>query len=310
MKKLTWILVLLLVCTCLCLPVHAREPLTPIGFAQLELSEDYRTVRWNEKEYQRIDSSGMTLEADYEDFDILLTAEQRQTLKEISVVVYNDLAVLRLNIYFAEGGKMTGYYLRTDLMDTYNAIKAGKAEECLVDFEYPADNTVKTSKTQLMGRKCTLHEDILIWCDDYPVKFYLAGDELMLTAGAILYREDQFYYVDCAENQLDGDFYPADHTALSGWEITDPQLISQFTEALDAFYSDDFGIFFDDSLAVAISKVLVTVVFCVLPIGLFVLFLILSLRAKTEVYRKLFRIVWILAAATAVIAGVALAVLW
>lgn len=312
MKKLSWLIVLLLVFSCLCVTVQAKElPSTQTN--TLELSEDLRTVIWIGKEYQRFDPAGAKLDMTFSSFNVPLTQAQQETLKSVSVTRYNASAVLALEIRFVDGGTMTAYYLRTDLLEDYAAALAGEVDECYVDFVWPTGNTVQTRKPALTGQAITLKSNVLEWCESYEVRFRVGSSSLEVVGGAVLCCEERYYYVDFRTNGIEYDEYgfaPYSFSRLEGWEVTDEGLLEQLRGASEEYYSDGLGFLDNDSLSQGIAKGFMVALFCVLPFGLFVLFLVLSLRTKQPVYRVMFRIVWVLCVVLITVAVSCMIMLW
>ena len=312
MRKICWILALLLVFSCLCVTVQAAES-PSLGTNTVTVSEDFRTVSWNGKEYQRFQTTGTKLTSDAASFEVTLTEEQQETLKAISVIRYNESAVLRLEISFLDGGKLTAHYLRTDLLDDHAVALAGKADNCFVDFEWPTGNIVQAKKSLLTGQSMTLKANILEWCESYEVRFRVGDSSLEVVGGAVLCSEERYYYVDFLANGIEygeSGFSAYEYFQLEGWEITDEDLLAQLRSASEAYYNDGLGFLSNDTLSQAIAKVFTVLLFCVLPFGLFVLFLVLSLRAKQPVYRVMFRVVWVLSVVLMTVAAVCMILLW
>lgn len=313
MKKATWFLALLLIFSCLYIPVHAQEALPADTWYEVTLSEDYRSVIWNGMEYQRFDSAGVILEVEEAPWDAALTLQQQQTIRRISVTLYNAQTVIGLQIHFPDSTALSAYYLRTDLMAEYTDIVSGKKDDCQIDFLWPEGNLVAASRSQLTGAGKTLTADILEWCDSFDVSFCSSDGKLKIATGAVIHYEGQYFYVDFSENGIvynEYGFYPYDYTSLSGREITDSALLEALDAGMAAYYADGFGFLSNDTLTEAISRVFLVMLFGVTPVGILVVFLILHLRAKGLIYRKLFRIVWILAAALTAAAAVAMVLLW
>ena len=110
----------------------------------------------------------------------------------------------------------------------------------------------------------------------------------------LITSEDKYYYIDCAKAELGNIKYfnIADYAEILAFEITDENLCDKIEECIDEFYDDDYGFLDDDNFTESVSGVLLTIVFLILPLAIFILFLILAIRSKGY-YKKLFRIIYI-----------------
>lgn len=307
MKRLTILLALLLVLSCVQMTVYAKD--NGAVLPEVELYDDFRTAIVDGKEFIRFNCAGMSLV--YEDHRYVgLTPQQKQTLNSIQIRFYEQKAVIQLEIEFSDGATLSAYYLQKDSLDDYHAIRNGQAKEMLVDFQWPEGNTIKLQKEALLGSPAVLKGKTLSRGDSFTVSGCRGGLEVEI--GTLVYYEESFYYIDFAENGIDSESFISlsAYVSLSGWEVTDPTALRLLQAGLDAHYADDLGVFDNDSLTKAISKVFMVLVFGVLPGAVFVVFLILSLRVKKKIYRGLFRSIWILSAAEVAVFAWLMCILW
>lgn len=317
MKKLTYLLVFVLVLSCLCVGAAAQEtPWVQEPYSEdltIEISEDYKTVTWQGVTYCRFNSNVIELDYEGEGWEAALTAQQLENLSLVYVESMNRQTVLNLQIYFRDSSTLIASYLREDMIKVYENLQAGNAEKYRVDFGWPEGNTVNADRQGLYGTSMTLTEDILSWCNSYDVYAVDRDESIAVIVGFLLSYEEKFYYVDFSQARISYDAYGIDlyeYQQLPGWEITDEALLQELNTAQDAYYNDDMGFLFNDALTQSISKIFLVVIFCVIPGIVLILFAILAIRAKQAIYRKLFIIVSTLSGTLTAIFTLVLCLLW
>lgn len=317
MKKLTYLLVFVLVLSCLCVGAAAQEtPWVQESYSEditIEISEDYKTVTWQGVTYCRFNSNVIELDYEGEGGEAELTAQQLEDFSRVHVESMNRQTVLNLEIHFRDSSILIASYLREDMIKVYENLQAGNAEKYRVDFSWPEGNTVNADRQGLYGTSITLTEDILDWCNFYDVYAVDRDESIAVIVGALLTHEEKFYYVDysqCGFSSYPYHTYLYEAQELPGWEITDEALLQKLNTAQDAYYNDDMGFLFNDALTQSISKIFLVVIFCVIPGIVLILFAILAIRAKQAIYRKLFILVSTLSGTLTAIFTLVLCLLW
>ena len=293
MKKFkSLIIALILLFSCFGLTAFAEN-------SSITISDDYQNLYLNGDSYSRFNAS--ILEIDYYmtiDNPIELSAVQQETILQIELLINEQENVISADISFTDGSILSVDFLREDCFEAYNEIVNGESKEYIIDFLWPEGNTVKAKRTALFDTPVTLYVNELEWCDFYTVTASNSDNSLTALKGSLLIMDDNYYYVDFAEVGVKNayEFVPYDYTELSAYEITDTNLLQRIKEAEEKYYADDLGFLYDDDLTETISAVFLVFIFAIIPLAIFIVFLILAIRSKTY-YRKLFRTICILAAA-------------
>lgn len=292
MKKLISTLIFtMLLFSCLVCTVSADTPAT--------ISEDYQTLFVEDTYYSRVNLS--LIEYEYTTLmtdKITLSPTQQETIKEIELQTNDSHSIINVQITFYDDALLSIFFLQNDYLDTYEQLMSGQATEYLIDFVWPEGNIVRADRETLFGEVVTLSKTELEWCDRDFVSAQSDDGALSITTGALLSDKDAYYYVDFSEIHIDNkwDFQTNKYHVLNVHKITDNKLLENITAAQEKLYDDDLGFLYDDDFTEALSTVFMIFIFAIVPFILFVLFLILSIRSKT-IYKKFFRIVYILSAA-------------
>lgn len=293
MKKITALLILvLLLSLSVVVPVFADSAVT--------ISDDYQQLYMDGYTYSRFDAGAIRLPQSYitEDKAVELTEEQKQKISGITLNIDEKQTLVYADIYFKDGSSMYIPFLREDYIEEYNSMIGDDWENCIIDFIWPEGNTIPANKSALFGEnKVTLDEGFLQMCDYCDVNIESSDGSFAVSKGAIVFYSDEYYYIDYASAKIDTSdgFSPYDYTELPAYEIVDPELLEDIKEAEGEYYSDGLGFLFNDDLTSSISAVFLVFIFGLIPLAVFVLFLILAIRAKGT-YKKLFYGIVILSA--------------
>lgn len=274
-------------------------PISIFADTTCSLSEDLQTMILDDKPYTRINSSYLNLDfTEHLEKEFTFTPAQEESIKKIELVAYESRAVIHLDIYYYDGSILSIDFLQDAYMDTYNSIMEQRASIYTIDFQYPMGNTVTAAKADLFGKDAVLNHSDLEWCDYFNVSIQSDDGRLNAVIGALIIVDDDFYYVDFEEIHQENwdDFYPYNMSQLSAHKITNAELILELMDAEEKYYDDDFGFLYDDELSVTISKIFTTFLFIIIPLGIFITFLILGIRSKTY-YKKLFFLICTLSGA-------------
>lgn len=294
MKRIISVILLVTVlCLGLAVSVYAVDP-------AFTVSEDYQTITLNGNVYIRTNTN--VLEA-YSTYDLakepMLTSAQKAELGDCRFYIDDTGNYLNAEFYFRDGSCLNINYATEILRQTLEEVRSNNDLELVVEFEWPDENRVYTTVNDLMGKPTVLSEQTLSWSRQYTAYRCLQEEELYVKRGYVLEENGRFYYVDIHENSLDYYPYwdPMDSEPVNAYIVTDPELLSQLGDALDA--RNGVNEFFeDDSFAGLLSAVVMTILFGVLPAGIFALALTLSIRSNGY-----YRLIW------AITAGLAAAVM-
>ena len=290
-------MLLALLCVLLLVPSVAAQDAPIEDTVPVVFSEDYTPLTLDGVGYSRVNTTLL----DYEYYDTtpvyaeyIFSETQKAAVDWINTMQYGDHAILTAEIYFNDGAMLTASFLRDDLRAEFDRLVSGQTDTYVIDFRWPGDNTVTIERETLFGEEVTLSADELSSCTDFSVKAQSEDGVLRMVTGHLLMADDAFYYADIERSQLfDGYFDADEYTELTVWEITDPALLEQLTEAKQR-YEDDLALFSGD-LTVFFSYAALILVFVLLPLAVAVLGWILFARSKKLVYRKLCLVVALLA---------------
>ena len=264
----------------------------------LRLFETGYSDEYENSDFYIDDFDGFVSVVDYYDFsnaDYELTNTQKESVESIQVdmfYTFSDISVT-LEITYKNGTYLTVSYLREDYVDDYEKFLNGDFSEIEINFLWPVENVIKTNKNLLMtgNTKEVSNEDF--WYNSMDFAVYVATDDgaLSYEIGQIVEITGTYYYLDYNENNLKiGTDYWYDKGLVSGTvilrEITDEALIAEIDVAMEAYYQDDFGYFYNDELANAVSYFFLILLFGVVPGIVFLVTFIFAFIKKGK-YRKL-----------------------
>lgn len=250
----------------------------------VSFSEDFKTLYYGQTEYVAFDNSHIYNSVSAEMLnDIELTAEQNEKISAISLTASREGALIDATIKYKDGISMNVHYIKAQYIEECNGIINSTSGQCVVDFEYPQDNQVTVSRDKLSGDTVTLNRP-------YNSAFYVfattADKQVCVIIGSVIVYNDEFYYLDFNEigsSYADYDIYS--QASLKAQKITDPDTLAALEEAQQRNYDDDYGFLFDDDFTKSVADIFLVILFVVAPFAVFVLFLILGIRAK-GVYKK------------------------
>lgn len=270
--------------------INSREPIT--------LSEDYKKLYCGEDTYTRFSSNDLTLNelSDGVSNKVVLSDAQKKEISEVLLCATSTASIINAEIYFKDGAVFTASFLNDNFTEEYNRIIKGECEEYIIDFAYPADNTVTASRELIFGQTATLNlsgNDLTDW---YYVKTQASDKSFTVEKGMLLVYSEQYYYADFTDKKFDdNDFWREEKFEVTAHLITDTDLLKRIEEAQEKYYGDDFGFFDDDKFTKAVANVFLIIIFAIIPFAILVLFTILALRSK-GIYRKMFTAICVLSA--------------
>ena len=277
----------------------------------ITLNEGYQSLVCDGVNYMRFDSSlteweeGRSIGTGLCDLD-----EVDHVNYDVSVTE----AIITAEINLTDGSSIKASYISEKYAAEHTKL-AQDTSEYTVCFYYLYDEYIKVSHDQLFDEKTT------VWITPYAhypsaeVNVYGSDDSFYIRKGLLYLIQDEYYYIDFRELGIKNPdtFFAGSPDGLPAYKITDPELLSQFDGKLSNHdYNEDYNWdyteddtefidIFDNDLTNGIAKVLLSIAFAVIPLAVFILFLILSIRAKAPAYKKLFRAICIIAAIVLVI---------
>lgn len=294
-KILFLIIAVLLLIPCFVLSVSADT------YCDISLGHNYQYLVHNGDRYTRFDSS-MT-ECDYARSFNGVTYD----IDEVKYVDYdlsvNDV-IITATIYLNDGSSISASYINENYSSEH-AVLSKYAYEYTVDFYYPDDNQVKIASKNIFAEKTTLEGIADGIYDSFDVNAYCADGSFYIKKGTLYTAHGKYYYIDFYELGVKDpySFSPESQDSIEAYKITDAEVVAELDEACSGYNDDLIGLL-DSDITDNIAAVILTIAFAVIPLAAFIAFLILAIRAKTPSYKKLFRAIWITAAAELVVFAV------
>ncbi len=224
-----------------------------------------------------------------------LTNTQKELVESIYVdtfASFSDISAT-VEITYKNGTYLTVSYLREDYIDDYEKFLNGDYTEIVIDFFWPEENVIITSKNLLMtGNTKEISVDDF-WYHSMDFGVYVKTDDGALSygIGQVLEMNGTYYYFDHNENDVNiySEYFVEPNTkndTVILREITDEALIAEIDAAMEAYYEDDFGYLYNDELANTISYFFLILLFGVIPGIIFIVTFIFAIIKKGK-YRKL-----------------------
>lgn len=267
----------------------------------ITFANDFKTLYCGENIYYSFQGETVTANSYYEIKNgVFYSPEQKEDIWDSSFTATKNGSIIEAHFEFKEGYSMDISYLNDKYREEYNKILGDEFENYAIDFSSSSENFVETDKEKLEGEKTTLKNiNELLYNNDYAVINKVTDGSFYVAKGQLLDYDGEYYYIDYSLNGIPQNdyFYAADYNKpIMAYRITDLELLQQISDAEEIYFGEDFGFFFDEEFTKKVSAVFLIIVFGMLPLGVFILFLILSLRAK-RAYKKLFTTIYIIAAA-------------
>ena len=329
MKKIfSIILAVMLIFSCFAVTAFATDmPITTgdifvdkyaFGYAYFDsqpvisFSEDYKTLYVNDQPFSRADLSKLNSRID---FEVQISKVRNPSLQNSAYVELSDtqLNIIGINICTNEAQNMYGvylnfddgmylemYFLNDDYREEYTNLLNGKTEGYYIDFGYPAGNTILTTVDKMCGEKATIDANELFYAYEvFDVEAVNKDHSLSMTTGVIYLIDDTYYFYNYMADGIEDSQFMYDDEMLSQMEeitvykITDEILLAEIELAIDRYYDDDYGILFNSEATEIIAAVFFIIVFAIVPVVVFVVFLIKAIRGKGA-YKKIYGVVAIL----------------
>lgn len=293
----------------------------------ITFSEGFQKLYVDDEPFSRIDTSALSTDLSYVvnvsksltpwiknnayiDFDAL----PAENVKDIIIHTNRAQNMYLIEIQFNDGSSLIVTFLQDSYREEYNKVINGDAYHYSINFFYPEENLVMTNKDALFGEKTVLTKDMLNDVYDF---FYvdMSNKDMSIstTSGVVFIVNESYFYLDYKEADIqDADFllHPDysinDDTEIPIHKISDAILVADIKVALENYYEDDFGLFYDKKTSHIIATIFLILLFVVIPAIVFVIFLIKAIRSK-GIYKKLYITVAVLCIAE-IIAFIILAI--
>lgn len=335
MKKiLSLIIAFVLIFSCLAITVFAEDiaieesyeyiPSEDVDiFANKEpkatFSEDYKKLYIDGEPFSRIDSSMLLTDASWilsvdeihnEEYDtgndiyVELTDAQKNEVKSVEFERNYHCNIYRASINFNDGSMLTVTFLKDTYLEEYNQLLKGETSEYEINFLYPDGNIVKTDKYALSGKEVMFNKAQLEDFNDiFDVTTKNADGSIVIAVGLVIRIGDNYYYADYSDlgiqKQLDW-VGMSDLADKPIYRITDEFLLNKINEAQESYFDDDFGVLYDEDAGETISKAFFAFLFFIVPLALFVIFLVKAIKGKGT-YKKLYITIASLCMATVIV---------
>lgn len=299
MKKILSICLAALLAVLFLLPAAAEDsaltPAAPGEGMYIILDKTYTHLYFNDEVYSRADVSDLDLiKESRKGADVGF--EEYNGVEGISLWATPNNTVFWIDVSFTDGSNIAATFLRDSARADYERLLRGEPDEAVVDFDYPTDNKVNISPAALQGAEVELWK-----APTYANCFYVWGTvgdgDLERKLGVVVCMDGEFYYVKECDN-----IYVLTNAELpiSAYRITDPEAFAACLDARQAYLNDEIGFVYDDVLTGLVGAFTLIFFFGVIPLAIFVVFLILAIRGR-GIYRKIY-------AAVCTCSGVTLAI--
>ena len=309
MKKIIALFItILLFISCFCMSVSANEDFFDSNIvnynedsmalyytttidkkAVITFSEDYKTLYVDKEKYVTFSGEYIYTEvlAELEN-KINLTDAQKSEVSVIDLTASEKGALIDAIIEFNDGTEMYISYIKSSCLSEYKKLLNSDTATYKIEFEYPENNTVISSRDKLFGEKYTIKNTETSIVNYFYVYIDAKDQNFTVTPGVVIDYNDEFYYYDFIESNstpADMDIYNANK--LTVHKITDPETVANLQKALDRYYSEDLGFFVDDNFSEKVAKIFTIIIFSVVPFAALIAFVIFAIKSK-GIYRKLY----------------------
>lgn len=233
-------------------------------------------------------SSTYSIDSYEEKYHILLTPEQHKSVADVEI--YNVLHEIyfEISVSYMDGSILTVSFMRDDYIKTYNDMcDESFAGEMFADINYMYDEPTKFTVDELqLSEKTTVRTGLI---DDYfDVVSISADGKLFVNRGVLIYYNEEFYFVDLSSEEYKNKqyFYVYDEESITIRKIQNKELCTLFEEQIFDYYDYGNNYIYNDKFLESITKFILVVLFVVLPLILFVLSIVLLIKAKNKSYKK------------------------
>lgn len=237
--------------------------------------------------------------AEYDNFQ--LTDAQKENILSIELVNEQNGILYDIAIHYKDGSILNVSFMRDDYIELYNSLVVGTDDTIMyVDLYYVGiedlDESQKFTKKELeLGEQVELDTtDIIDW---FNIVSTTKDEKITILSGVLLISgDDDYYYVDLSDPEYMYEEYLEVYAYdyIKAYKINNEELCEDLSEGIVEYYNGDMNYIYNDELLDGLSKILLTIVLLIIPAALFVLFLILTIKAKEPKYRKLYIIITVI----------------
>ncbi len=262
------------------------------------LSDDFQSFEYFGETYVRINSTEVDMnDVNIEDgVKVELNETQRESIKKAEVYLNTKKTLASVSLTFIDGAYFTADFMKEDCLPIYEKYSGDDVEEyeiCINNIYYDEGVATLAKKSELRGKKTTLTLGDFYESSDFEIVAGSRKENIYFYKGKLLIFSDKFYFI---ENELLSeevkeaiDYYGEIDTSVSfpAWEITNPALLEKLKQATDEYYGESWGVYYTDNETEIMALLFIVSVLLLLPIGVFVVFLILFKHSRKRIYRKL-----------------------
>ena len=175
----------------------------------------------------------------------------------------------------------------------YKSVKDGNTDTYYIECGIFGENTVEAKTERLkMGAKITiLYDDYIANYDSQTVFAELGEEKLHLDVGAIIYNNEEYYYLDYFDAGINfGNEWPDE---LEVYMVEDPDILSRLAEANDVESVNAAWNNFSDFSTAGLLIVLLLII----PGIVFIFAFIMTFVSKKATYKKNYILAALLSAA-------------
>lgn len=258
------------------------------------ISSDHQSLVYKDITYVRFDAS-------VTEWDIANTTTDNNCAY-LSGVDYIDYdisekdSIITANIYHSDDSYLRCSFIKETLLSEHNNMSAS-ASKYVVNFDYPDYVKIPLTAAALSSEATSINNTAFYSLDEHSVNVYSQDESFYVQKGALVIFENEYYYVDYHQNRITkANKYYKDLQSVIGYKVTDTELIAKFDEQTGN-NNDIIDLIFSGELFNVFGTLLLCIIFGLIPLAALVLFLILSIRAKTPIYKRLFLAIYITSAA-------------
>ena len=268
------------------------------SFGGIVEEDDYYIYGDEFYEYDSYSDDGYNVYNGYEDYySFELTTAQQELVSSVKISSEIEEKIFDIAIHYKDGAVLNVTFIRDDYLKEYKALlNTTDSTKMYIDFSMSEFNILKFEKGDLkLGKEEVIETSIV---DDYfEIYAYFDGSTVIYAAQLIEVNGD-YYYLDTTKPECDwsdGYYVVYQDDSVKAQKITNAEIIEKIEEGVDSYYGDSMNYIYDSDLLEGASKVILTAVLLILPIALFVVFLVLTIKAKEPKYRKLYIVITIIA---------------
>ncbi len=274
---------------------YTRADTTMLSFTNLDTymtssEENYSEETYASDEVKEIPVNTVTEFVDYGSYyTVKLTDTQREEVKTVEITNSSyDETLFFVTVYFKDGSELYIDFIREDLIDEYNKLINGNADEYYIDFSWPEGNIISINKDALFSGKET---KISSWAVayDYLVFADSATGSFDAEIGMILTVEDSYYFCSFIDSDIKSSlyFWELGDEKVKVIKLDDETIIEKIKLGEERRQEDEFGYLYNDELTEFVSKIFFIIVFAIVPAIVLVGSLILAIKSKKGLYKKL-----------------------